>query len=90
MTGKAAENQDDIILTGKDAKDFIRDMREYGNGEPTLEFRGQAIKPPLGEIILLHQMATAGDKKCMFCGKPLKYWGAMEWCDARLKATNRM
>lgn len=39
-------------------------------------------KPPLGEIIRLHQ-AYEGENVCLYCGKPVEEWGSMEKCKAR-------
>lgn len=41
-----------------------------------------AVRPPLGEIIRLHQ-AYEGTVVCLYCGKPVKEWKSMEKCPAR-------
>jgi hypothetical protein len=40
------------------------------------------FKPPVGEIIRLHQ-AYDGTVVCLYCGKPIKEWIPMEKCLAR-------
>lgn len=42
----------------------------------------QHTKPPLGEIIRLHQ-AYEGEDFCFYCYKPIKEWKPMEKCEAR-------
>lgn len=39
------------------------------------------VKPPLGEIIKMHQ-AYENTDVCLYCGKPVKEWGIMEKCPA--------
>lgn len=47
-----------------------------------MEDENFAVRPPLGEIIRLHQ-AYEGTDVCLYCGKPVKEWGSMEKCPAR-------
>lgn len=47
-----------------------------------IAIRLPAIKPPLGEIIRLHQ-AYEGENVCLYCGKPVKEWIPTEECQAR-------
>ncbi len=39
-------------------------------------------KPPLGEMVLLHQ-AYEGTDGCLYCGKPIDGWEPMEKCLGR-------
>jgi len=39
-------------------------------------------KPPLGEVILLHQ-AYEGTEQCLYCGTPIQQWSPIEKCSAR-------
>jgi hypothetical protein len=47
-----------------------------------IEGNNFAVRPPLGEIIRLHQ-AYEGTDVCLYCGKPVKEWKSMEKCPAR-------
>jgi hypothetical protein len=63
-------------------------MAHYGEGHRVV-VEGEygeikSIKPPLGEIIRLHQ-AYEGNDVCIYCGKPVDEWEAMEKCPARYK-----
>lgn len=46
------------------------------------DYMEQYTKPPLGEIVRLHQ-AYEGTVVCLYCGKPINEWKPMEKCLAQ-------
>jgi len=47
-----------------------------------IEDENFAVRPPLGEMIRLHQVYEGNDV-CIYCGKPVDEWETMEKCPAR-------